>query len=90
VQLPVSGVFLYLQGNRPATDFLQGQLDVKSNGCLRVDEQHATSIPGVFAVGDILHTHVRQAVVAAAEGVTAAISVKRSLIRHDPPRQDWG
>lgn len=90
VQLPVNGVFLYLQGNRPTTDFLQGQLDSRSNGCLRVDEQQATSSPGVFAVGDVLHTHVRQAIVAAADGVTAAISVERYLNRHNAPRQDWG
>jgi thioredoxin reductase (NADPH) len=61
--LPVSGAFIYLQGGRPITDFLLGQLETSAGGCLVVDNEFRTIIPGVFAVGDLLCNHVKQAVV---------------------------
>ena len=48
-----------------------------------------TSIPGVFAVGDLLCAHLRQAVVAASEGVIAAVAVERYLSGRDNLRADW-
>ncbi len=87
--LPVRGAFVYLQGNRPITDFLQGQIPVNETGCLQVDAQYQTSIPGVFAVGDLLCNHVKQAVVAAADGVIAAMAVDRLLSGRAALRPDW-
>lgn len=89
--LPVEGVFLYLQGNQPITDYLQGQLETTATGCLIVDEATMqTSIPGVFAVGDLLCNHTKQAVIAAADGVKAALSVERYLSGREKLRPDWG
>ncbi len=89
--LPVEGVFLYLQGNRPITDYLLGQLQTTESGCLVVDEATMqTSIAGVFAVGDLLCNHTRQAVIAAADGVKAALSVERYLSGREKLRPDWG
>ncbi len=49
----------------------------------------ATAIPGVFAVGDLLCLHVKQAVVAAADGVIAALAVDRYLGGREALRHDW-
>jgi thioredoxin reductase (NADPH) len=87
--LSVSGVFIYLQGNVPVTDFLADQLPTDEGGCLVVDEDYQTVIPGVFAVGDVLCRHLKQAVVAAADGAAAAIAVDRYLSGRKKLRPDW-
>jgi thioredoxin reductase (NADPH) len=87
--LPVAGVFIYLQGRKPITDFLDGQLPLTETGCLVVDETMQTSIPGVFAIGDVLCNHLKQVVVAAAEGAVAAMAVQRHLSGREKLRPDW-
>jgi thioredoxin reductase (NADPH) len=87
--LPVSGVFIYLQGNVPITDFLDDQVSTNEGGCLVVDETFQTGVPGVFAVGDVLCKHVKQAAIATAEGVEAAIAVDRYLHGREKLRPDW-
>lgn len=88
--LPVQGVFVYLQGAKPITDYLGGQLDLSAEGCLRVDREMQTAIPGVFAVGDLFCTHVKQAVIAAADGVIAATALDRYLHGRKQQTHDWG
>ncbi len=87
--IPVSGVFVYLQGNVPVTDFLDEQLPTSEGGCLIVDNDFQTAIPGVFAAGDVLCRHVKQAAVAAGEGVQAAMAVDRYLQGREKLRPDW-
>lgn len=87
--IPVSGVFIYLQGGRPITDFLEGQLPTRDGGCLRVDAEFRTGLPGVFAVGDVLCDHVKQAVVSAAEGAVAAMAVEKELRHRKQLAVDW-
>jgi len=87
--LPVAGVFVYLPGNVPITDYLEGQLPLGEDGCLIVDENFQTAIPGVFAVGDLLCRHLKQAVVAAAEGAVAAMAADRYLRGRTRLRTDW-
>ncbi|MGB9776872.1 MAG: NAD(P)/FAD-dependent oxidoreductase [Anaerolineae bacterium] len=87
--LPVAGVFIYLQGNVPVTDFLEGQLPLGEGSCLLVDENFQTAVPGVFAVGDVLCRHLKQAVVAAAEGAIAAMAADRYLHGRAQLRPDW-
>ena len=88
--LPVQGVFVYLQGAKPITDYLGGQLEISAEGCLSVDREMQTAIPGVFAVGDLLCTHVKQAVIAAADGVIAATALDRYLHGRKQQTHDWG
>jgi len=88
-RIPVAGVFIYLQGGRPITDFLEDQFPAMETGCLMVDEAMQTSIPGVFAAGDVLCHHLKQAVIAAAEGARAAMAVERYLSGRDRLRPDW-
>jgi thioredoxin reductase (NADPH) len=80
VVLEANGVFLYLRGSAPVTDFLYGQLETDEKGFLKTDELCQTSIPGVFAAGDVRSKQVRQMVVACAEGCIAALAAER-LIR---------
>ena len=87
--LPVSGVFLYLQGGRPIVDFLGGQVPLTAEGCLAVDPFFQTQVPGVFAAGDVLCKHLKQAVIAAAEGASAAVAVDRYLAGREKLRPDW-
>ena len=87
--IPVGGVFIYLQGNIPITDFLEGQLPTSPDGCLLVDENFQTAIPGVFAAGDVLCKHLKQTVIAAAEGARAATAADRYLHGREQLRPDW-
>lgn len=87
--LPVSGAFIYLQGGKPITDYLMEQLPTRDDGCLAVDQDFQTAIPGVYAVGDLLCDHVKQAVVAAADGVIAAIGADKYIHGRDQLRPDW-
>lgn len=87
--LAVEGTFIYLQGGQPITDYLMGQLETTEEGCLVVDKEMQTSIPGVFAVGDLLCSHIKQAVIAAADGVIAAIAVDRYIHGREKLQTDW-
>jgi thioredoxin reductase (NADPH) len=87
--IPVSGVFIYLQGGEPITDFLDGQVATTESGCIEVDATMQTDIQGVFAVGDVLCKHLKQTVIAAGEGAMAAMAVERYLSGRDRLRPDW-
>lgn len=88
--LPVSGVFVYLRGNKPSTGFLDGSVEVTEEGCIVVDPvESATNQPGVFAVGDVTCNPVRQAVVAAAQGTLAGLAVDKFLRKAKRMRQQW-
>ena len=87
--VPVDGVFIYLQGGHPILDFVGGQLETTDDGCLRVDGVFQTSIDGVFAAGDVLCKHIKQAVIAASEGAQAAIAADRYLSDRPSLKADW-
>ena len=87
--LTVTGAFVYLQGGKPITDFLQGQLEISETGCVVVDREYQTAIPGIFAVGDVLCNHVKQAVIAAAEGAVAGIAAEKVLHGRKQMIVDW-
>jgi thioredoxin reductase (NADPH) len=87
--IELDGLFVYLQGNVPITDFLDDQVSTNQEGCVVVDENFQTGVEGVFAAGDVLCKHVKQATVAAAEGVEAALAVDRYLHGRAKLRPDW-
>ena len=79
-ELPVQGVFVYLQGGQPGTGFLQGELERGPGGCLMVNRSTMeTIIPGVYAVGDVTCARLKQAIISAAEGAIAAISADKFI-----------
>lgn len=77
-ELAVSGVFVAI-GHTPATAFLGGQLAADEEGFLAVDSAGATSVPGVWAAGDVADRKYRQAIVAAGAGCIAALEAERWL-----------
>jgi thioredoxin reductase (NADPH) len=87
--IPVKGAFLYLQGNQPITDYLGDGVATAEDGCLTVGPDMQTGVPGVFATGDLLCSHIKQAVIAASDGVQAAIAVDKYLNNRDKARIDW-
>jgi len=87
--LTIDGAFIYLQGGRPITDFLQGQLIVSDTGCLIVDREYQTAIPNIYAVGDVICNHVKQVIIAAGEGAVAAMSAEKALRGRRKAIVDW-
>lgn len=87
--LPASGAFIYLQGGKPISDFLVGQLELSPEGYVSVDNEYQTTLPGVFAIGDLLAGHIKQAVISAAEGATAGIMTEKFLSGKKKATVDW-
>ena len=76
--LPCDGVFISV-GRKPATELVCGQLELDGNGYLVADETTMTSIPGVYAVGDVRTKPLRQVVTAVADGATAVSMAEEYL-----------
>ncbi|CAM3829060.1 thioredoxin-disulfide reductase [Smaragdicoccus niigatensis] len=78
-ELPATGVFVAI-GHDPRSELVKGQVTLNDEGYVQVEAPRtATSLDGVFAAGDLVDHHYRQAITAAGSGCAAAIDAERWL-----------
>ncbi|AVP98760.1 alkyl hydroperoxide reductase subunit F [Ahniella affigens] len=82
--IDLEGIFVQI-GLLPNSDWLKGALELTNRGEIVVDAKGATSLPGVFAAGDVTTTPYKQIVIAMGEGSKAALSAFDHLIRMAVP-----
>ncbi len=88
-EMAMDGVFVYLVGSRPVVDYLNESIPLSDKACVLTHRSMETSIPGVFAGGDVTCGEVRQVVVASAFGCIAALSAERFIHNRKRAKFDW-
>ena len=77
-ELSINGIFPYI-GMTPNVELFNGQLEQDARGFIVTDETMKTSLEGVYAVGDVRTTPLRQVITAAADGAVAAVYAVKYL-----------
>lgn len=78
VELRTDGVFVFI-GMMPRTELLANVVSLDDAGCVETDEAMATTVPGLYAAGDIRKKKFRQITTAVADGTIAALAVQKFL-----------
>lgn len=86
-RIDLAGVFVQI-GLVPNTEWLKETVELSARGEIVVDAKGATSVPGVFAAGDVTTVPFKQIVIAVGEGAKASLGAFEHLIRHIGPMGD--
>ena len=86
-KIELEGIFVQI-GLLPNTDWLKGTVALSKHGEIEVDAKGQTSVPGVFAAGDVTTVPYKQIIIAMGEGSKAALSAFDHLIRTSAPADD--
>jgi len=89
-EMSMAGVFVYIHGSKPVVDFLYGAVPLTENECLETNRMMETSLPGVFAAGDVTCSELRQVVIAASDGAKAGLAAEKFLHHRTKTKLDWG
>lgn len=81
-EVETDGVFIFI-GHTPNTGMFKGQLEMEASGVIVTDSLMHTSVPGVFAAGEVMDSTYRQVVTSAGMGAAAAIEATRFLEREE-------
>ncbi|NDC10593.1 MAG: alkyl hydroperoxide reductase subunit F, partial [Oxalobacteraceae bacterium] len=82
--IEVEGIFVQI-GLLPNTDWIKDTVALSNRGEIEVDAKGQTSVPGVFAAGDVTTVPYKQIIIAMGEGSKAGLSAFDYLIRHSAP-----
>jgi|WetSurMetagenome_2_1015567.scaffolds.fasta_scaffold157797_2 thioredoxin reductase (NADPH) len=77
-ELDVAGVFVSI-GTQPDTDYLKSVVNLDAGGAIIVNDRLETSVPGIFAAGDIRSGSIKQVVAAAGDGAIAAVNAGKYI-----------
>lgn len=78
LELALDGVFIFV-GVHPASELIAGLTDLSDTGFVRIDHDGRTSVPGLYAAGDVTDSELKQVITAAAKGASAAFEAVRYL-----------
>ncbi len=76
--LPVDGVFIFV-GVHPVNELAAGLCELSESGYITIDHDGRTSVPGLFAAGDVTQSELKQVITAAAKGASAAFEALRYI-----------
>jgi thioredoxin reductase (NADPH) len=77
-EMATDSLFVFI-GTLPSSDFLNGTLSLDKDGFVIVNQQMETSVPGIFAAGDVISKRLRQISASVGEGATAAFNAEKYL-----------
>jgi len=80
---PTDGLFIFI-GHRPNSQIFSGQLEIDKQGYIIVDNMMRTSVPGVYAAGEVADPHFRQVITSAGMGAAAAMQAIHYLEEDSP------
>jgi len=78
VEIPTTAVFIYV-GYQPYTDFVKDLVELDKYGYIVTDKHMRTSVPGIFAAGDVVSENLAQVAVAVGDGAKAAVAIREYL-----------
>mgnify|MGYP002641337961 CR=1 FL=1 len=78
IEIPAAAIFIYV-GYKPYTSFVEGLVDLDDYGYIVADKYMKTSVPGIFAAGDVVSENLAQVAVAVGDGAKAAVAIREYL-----------